>query len=119
MTLDEAADRRVAEEMWTLANNEPLALAALQPFGLVDRDRYRRRVWGNVILELTLETDPRSGIWSYEYAILDQDGGRVEEDVVAHWLAMLLGSRSHIASRRSFLFTEARFTFPYNDVARR
>ncbi|MFM7321932.1 MAG: hypothetical protein ACKO5K_10475 [Armatimonadota bacterium] len=119
MIPDEAGDRRVAEEMWTLANNEPLALAALQPFGIIDRERYRRRVRGGVVLELTLETDPRTGIWSYEFAILDEEGGRVDEDVVAHWLAMLLGNRRHIASRRSFLFTEARFTFPYREVGSR
>lgn len=107
-------DQRVAQEMWTLANNEPLSLAPLQPFGVIDRDRYRRRVGEGVVLELTLETDPRTSVWSYEFAVLDEEGGRVEEELVQHWLRCFFGNLAHLASKRSFLLTEARFTFPYH-----
>jgi len=110
----EAEDQRVVQEMWTLANNEPLSLAPIQPFGLIDRDRYRRQVGGGVYLELTLENDPRTGIWSYEFAVLDEEGGRVEQEIVDHWLRLFFGNLSHLASKRSFLLAEARYTFPYH-----
>ncbi len=107
-------DQRIAQEMWTLANNEPLALAPLQPFGVIDRDRYKRDVGGGVFLELTLETDPRTGIWSYEFAVLDHEGGRVDQETVDYWLQRFFGNLSHLASKRSFLLAEARYTFPHH-----
>lgn len=109
----EERDRRIAQEMWTLANNEPLALASLQPFGIVDRDQYKRLVDGT-LLSLTLETDPNTGVWSYEFAVLDPDGGYVDDDIVEYWIGIFFGSERHFASKRSFLLSEARFTFPYH-----
>lgn len=110
----EDRDKRIAQEMWTLANNEPLALAALQPFGIVDRERYRKRLDGGLVLELTLETDPNTGIWSYEFSVLDEEGGLVDETVVQYWLTVFFGAERFSASKRSFLLAEARYTFPYN-----
>jgi len=110
----ETADKKIVEEMWTTARNEPLTLAALQPFGMVDRERYRRRV-GDVQLELTLDADPRTGIWSYELAILDANGGTLDDTVVQYWLHAFFGREAYFAARRNFLMTgEARFTFPYS-----
>ena len=109
----EDTDRRIVQEMWTLARNEPLTLAALQPFGFVDKERYRRRV-GNVILDFTLDADPRTQVWGYELAILDAEGGVLDSDVVDYWLTAFFGTLKFLASRRNFLFTgEARFMFPY------
>ena len=110
---EEERDRRIAQEMWTLANNEPLALASLQPFGIVDRERYRRRLGDGLMLELTLETDPNTGIWSYEFSVLDEEGALVDEEVVQYWLNVFFGAERFSASKRSFLLAEARFTFPY------
>ncbi len=112
--MPEVADHEIVEEMWTLARNEPLTLAAISPFGLVDRTRYRRRV-GDVLLELTLDSDPRTTHWSYELAILDAEGGQLDTDTVNYWLVAFFGREAHFASRRNFLMTgEARFTFPYH-----
>lgn len=107
-------DQRIAQEMWTLANNEPLSLAPLQPFGVIDRERYRRNIGGGVVLELTLESDPRTGIWSYEFAVLDSEGGRVDQELVEYWLQRFFGNLSYLASKRSFLLAEARYTFPHH-----
>lgn len=99
--------------MWTLARNEPLTLAALQPFGFVDRERYRRRV-NTIVLEFTLDADPRTRIWGYELAILDAEGGVLDYEVVEYWLAAFFGNLKYLAARRDYLMTgEARFTFPY------
>ena len=112
--MPETTDRYIVQEMWTLAQNEPLTLAALQPFGFVDRDRYRRRV-GDIVLEFTLDADPRTRIWSYELSILDAEGGILETEVIHYWLDAFFGSLSFLASRRNFLLTgEARYTFPYH-----
>lgn len=109
----EDTDRRIVQEMWTLARNEPLTLAALQPFGFVDKERYRRHV-GGIILEFTLDSDPRTHIWGYELSISDADGGILDSEVVDYWLTTFFGSLKFLAARRNFLFTgEARFTFPY------
>jgi hypothetical protein len=111
--MPEATDRQIVEEMWTLARNEPLTLAAVSPFGLMDRERYRRRV-GKVLIEFTLDSDPRTNIWSYELAILDTEGGQLEDETVQYWLQAFFGRHSYSAARRNFLMTgEARFTFPY------
>jgi hypothetical protein len=111
--MPEAADKHIVEEMWTLARNEPLTLGAISPFGVMDRERYRRRV-GDIILELTLDCDPRSKIWSYELAILDADGGVLDSDTVNYWLHAFFGREAHFAARRNFFMTgEARFTFPF------
>jgi hypothetical protein len=110
----ESRDREIVEEMWTLARNEPMTLASLSPFGMVDRSRYRRQV-GNVSLELTLDSDPRTGIWSYELAILNAEGGELDTDTVNYWLHAFFGREAHFAARRNFLLTgEARFVFPYS-----
>jgi hypothetical protein len=107
-------DRQLVQEMWTLANSEPLSLATLQPYGLIDRERYRRYVDG-LILELTLESHAQTGIWSYEFAVIPPDGERVEEDVVAYWLDQFFGQETRHAAKRGFMLTtDARFTFPYN-----
>lgn len=107
-------DQRIVQEMWTQANLEPLTLAPLQRYGLIDRERYRRLV-DTVVLELTLDRDPRSNHWSYELAILDPEGGSVEDDVVEHWLTLFFGRDARFAAKRSFLLTgEARFTLPYD-----
>lgn len=109
----EATDRKIVEEMWTLARNEPLTLSSIVQFGFIDRDRYRRRV-GAVVLELTLDSDPRSKIWSYELAILDGSGATLDGDVVEYWLQAFFGRESFLAARRNFELTgEARYTFPY------
>ena len=109
----EDTDRIIVQDMWTLARNEPLTLAALQPFGFVDRERYKRRV-GAVILEFTLDADPKTQVWGYELAINDAEGGMLDPDVVDYWLTAFFGSAKFLASRRNFLFTgEARYLFPY------
>ena len=109
----EMADRKIVEEMWTQARNAPLTLARISPFGLMDKDLYRRRV-GDVILELTLDNDERNNTWAYELAILDAEGGQLDIDVVNYWLQAFFGRDAHFAARRNFLFTgEARFVFPY------
>jgi hypothetical protein len=113
----EARDQEIVSEMWTLARNEPLTLAAISPFGVLDRDRYRRRV-GTVVLELTLDSDQRTGIWSYELAILDAEGGTLDSDTIQYWLHAFFGREAHFAARRNFLMTgEARFTFPFTHRA--
>jgi hypothetical protein len=112
--MPEATDKKIVEEMWTLARNEPLTLAGLSPFGMMDKERYRRRV-GNVLLELTLDSDPRTKIWSYELAILDVDGGILDSETVNYWLQAFFGRDAHFAARRNFFMTgEARFVFPYS-----
>ena len=112
--MPEAADKYIVEEMWTLARNEPLTLGAISPFGVMDRERYRRRV-GDIILELTLDCDHRTKIWSYELAILDADGGVLDSDTVNYWLHAFFGREAHFAARRNFFMTgEARFTFPFS-----
>jgi|GEM_PF-1027950 hypothetical protein len=112
--MPEETDRRIVEEMWTQARNEPLTLAPLLPFGFVDRERYRRRV-GSVVLEFTLDADPQTGVWSYELAILDAEGATLDNEVVEYWLHAFFGRESFLAARRNFLLTgEARFTFPYS-----
>jgi hypothetical protein len=109
----ETRDQEIVEEMWTLARNEPLTLAALSPFGVLDRDRYRRRV-GDVTLELTLDSDRKTGIWSYELAILNAEGEALDSDTIQYWLHAFFGRDAHFAARRNFLMTgEARFTFPF------
>ena len=113
MRRDETRDRAIVNEMWSVANNEPLTLGAIQAFGFVDRERYRRYVDGHVI-ELTLDCDPRTKIWSYEFAIVDSSGVPVDEDVVSYWLGLFFGTESTHAAKRSYLMTnDARFTFPY------
>ncbi len=111
--MPETTDRQIVEEMWTVARNEPLTLAGVLPFGSVDRERYRRRV-GNVILTFTLDSDTRTGIWSYELGIADAEGGTLDDDVVRYWLNAFFGREVSLAARRGFLFAgEARYTFPY------
>ncbi len=113
MRRDVQRDRQLVQEMWTLANNEPLALAALQPYGLVDRDRYRRYIDG-ITLELTLETDPQTGIWSYEFALIHPDGEVVDATLIEYWLDLFFGKESRHAAKRGFMLTtDARFTLPY------
>jgi hypothetical protein len=107
-------DRQLVQEMWTVANNEPLSLVGLQPYGMIDRERYRRLV-DNLTLELTLETDPQTGAWSYEFALIHPEGERIDEDIVAYWLDQFFGKEARHAAKRGFLLTtDARFTFPYN-----
>jgi hypothetical protein len=109
----EEQDQQVVQEMWTLANNEPLTVAPLVPFGFVDRERYRRYL-GDVNLELTLDKDPQTGIWSYELAILNPESGPVDPEVVEYWLKLFFGREAHFAAKRNFMLTdESRFTFPY------
>ncbi len=109
----ETTDRQIVEEMWTIARNEPLTLAGLLPFGAVNAERYRRRV-GEVILSLTLDSDPRTGIWSYELSIANAEGGVLDDEVVQYWLHAFFGREAGRAARRGFLLTgEARYTFPY------
>jgi len=105
-------DMRIVQDMWTLANNEPLTLFALQKYGVIDRERYRRYHNG-LWLELTLECDDRTKVWSYELAILSPDGGDVDPDIVNYWLDAFLGNKKGMASRRSFMLRDARFTFPF------
>lgn len=112
--MPEATDRQIVEEMWTIARNAPLALAGISPFGIMDREQYRRRV-GKVVLEFTLDCDQRNQIWSYELSILDGEGGQLDDETVQYWLQAFFGRQSYSAARRNFLMTgEARFTFPYN-----
>lgn len=107
-------DRQIVQEMWTIANNEPLTLTGLQPLGMIDRERYRRIVDG-ITLDLTLERDAQTNIWSYEFAIIHPDGIQVDEDIVQYWLELFFGKEARHASKRSYLLTaDARFTFPYN-----
>lgn len=106
-------DMTLVREMWTLANNEPLALAHLQRYGVIDRERYRR-VRAGIALEFTLETDQRTSIWSYELAILDESGDDIDADVVEYWLTAFFGEQRPLASKRSFLMRDARFTYPCN-----
>ena len=107
-------DRLIVQEMWTLANSEPLALAALQPLGMIDRERYRRYVDG-LILELTLETNPKSSVWSYELALIHPEGERLDEDIITYWLDQFFGNEARHAAKRGFMLTtDARFTFPYS-----
>lgn len=110
---NEERDKLIVQEMWTLANNEPLTVGPLVAFGFVDRERYRRYIDG-LILELTLDKDPKSEIWSYELAILNPEGGPVDGEKVAYWLHLFFGRESHFAAKRNFMLTdEARYTFPY------
>ena len=109
---NEERDVRVVQEMWTLANLEPLPLASLQRYGFVDRERYRRYV-DRLILELTLDKDPRTSQWSYELAILDPDEDIVDPEVVQYWLRLFFGRDAPFAAKRNFMLTEARFTFPW------
>jgi hypothetical protein len=107
-------DKKIVQDMWTFARNEPLAIKDLLPFGFADRERYRRYV-GDIVLEFTLESDEKSKIWSYELAVLDKDGAFLDPDIVQYWLEMFFGNQSGRAARRSMLFpAEARFTFPYS-----
>lgn len=111
--MPETTDRAIVEEMWTMARNKPLTVGAVSPFGIVGRDEFRRQV-GNVVLELTLDCDPRTKAWNYELAILDAEGGTLDADTVNYWLQAFFGREAHSASRRNFLLTgEARFIFPY------
>lgn len=111
--MPEATDRMIVAEMWEMAKNKPLTLAAISPFGIMDREDFRRRV-GDVILELTLGCDSRTQIWAYELAILDADGGQLDADTVNYWLQAFFGRDAHSAARRNFLMTgEARFVIPY------
>ena len=107
-------DRLIVQEMWTLANSEPLALSALQPLGMIDRERYRRYVDG-LILELTLETNPKTGVWSYELALIHPEGERIDEEIITYWLDQFFGNEARHAAKRGFMLTtDARFTFPYS-----
>ncbi|GAB4454641.1 MAG: hypothetical protein OHK0029_09520 [Armatimonadaceae bacterium] len=111
--MPETTDRMIVEEMWTRARNEPLTMGAISPFGIMDRDRYRRQV-GDVILELTLDSDPRTRDWSYELGIRNVNGEPLDADTVNYWLQAFFGREAHFASRRNFLMAgEARFVFPY------
>ena len=111
--MPETTDKQIVEEMWTVARNEPLTLAGVVAFGVLDRDRYRRRV-GDVMLTFTLDADPRTQIWSYELGIAHADGGELDNDTVQYWLKAFFGRESFLAARRGFLLAgEARFTFPY------
>ena len=107
-------DRQIVQDMWTLANNEPLSLSILQPHGIVDRERFRRYVDG-LVLELTLETDSQTGVWSYEFGVFAANNERVDEEIVAYWLDQFFGKEARHAAKRGFLLTtDARYTFPYN-----
>jgi hypothetical protein len=109
----EFIDKQIVEEMWTIARNEPLTLAGVVAFGVVDRERYKRRV-GNVVLSLTLDAEHRTGIWSYELGIADAEGGTLDDAVLQYWLNAFFGREAFLAARRGFLLAgEARFTFPY------
>lgn len=109
----EERDQQIVQEMWTLANNEPLTVAPLVPFGFVDKERYRRYL-GDVNLELTLDKDPKTEIWSYELAITRPDSIPVDGEVVAYWLKLFFGREAHFAAKRNFMLTdESRYTFPY------
>lgn len=111
--MPETTDKQIVEEMWTIARNEPLTLAGVVAFGVIDRERYKRRV-GDVMLTFTLDSDSRSGIWSYELGIADANGGTLDDDVVQYWLGAFFGREAFLAARRGFLLTgEARYTFPY------
>ena len=109
----ETTDRRIVEEMWTIARNEPLTLAPLQPFGFVDRQRYVRYV-GDVILTFTLDCDSRTKVWSYELGIKHAKGEPLENEVIQYWLEAFFGRERFLAARRNPLMTgEANYTFPY------
>jgi hypothetical protein len=96
--MPELTDRKIVEEMWTIARNEPLTLSSIVPFGFVDRDRYRRRV-GEVVLEFTLDS---------------ATGATLDGEIVEYWLQAFFGRESFFAARRNFELTgEARYTFPY------
>jgi hypothetical protein len=111
--MPETTDKRIVEEMWTVARNEPLTLAGVVAFGVVDRERYQRRV-GNVVLSFTLDCDHRTNIWSYELGIADAAGGVLDDEVVQYWLRAFFGREASLAARRGFLMSgEARYTFPY------
>ena len=111
--MPETTDKRIVEEMWTVARNEPLTLAGVVAFGVVDRERYQRRV-GNVVLSFTLDCDYRTNIWSYELGIADAAGGVLDDEVVQYWLRAFFGREASLAARRGFLMSgEARYTFPY------
>lgn len=111
--MPETTDKQIVEEMWTVARNEPLTLAGISPFGVVDRERYRRRV-GDVILSLTLDCDQRTKIWSYELGIAGATGEPLDETVAQYWLEAFFGREAGFAARRGFILTgEARYTFPY------
>ena len=112
--MPEATDKQIVEEMWTVARNEPLTLAGVVAFGVLDRERYKRRV-GDVVLTFTLDRDARTNIWSYELGIAEAGGGILDEEVVRYWLQTFFGRQASLAARRGFLLTgEARFTFPYS-----
>lgn len=112
--MPEFADQQIVEEMWTRARNEPLTLAAIVPFGVIDPERYKRRV-GDVVLTFTLDADARTRVWSYELGIAHAEGETLDDEVVQYWLAAFFGRERFLAARRSFLFTgEARFIFPYS-----
>ena len=74
-------------------------------FGFVDRERYRRYIDG-LILDLTLDKDPKTEIWSYELAILNPEGGPVDGEKVAYWLHLFFGRESHFAAKRNFMLTD-------------
>ena len=113
MRRDSLRDRQLIQEMWAQANNAPLALAALQPHGVIDREDYRRYVDG-LIIELTLETNPQTRVWSYELAILHPGGEILEGEVVEYWLEQFFGTEVRHAAKRGFMITaDARYTFPY------
>jgi len=112
--MPEATDKRIVEEMWTIARNEPLTLSGISAFGFVDRERYRRRV-GDVEVTFTLDADPQTGIWSYELGIKHAYGAQLDDDVIKYWLSAFFGNEAGFAARRNFLFTgEAQYTFPYS-----
>jgi hypothetical protein len=111
--MPETTDKQIVEEMWTVARNEPLTLAGVLSFGVVDRERYKRRV-GNVVLTFTLDRDSRTGIWSYELSIADAEGGTLDDTIVQYWLQAFFGREASFAAPRGFLFSgEARYTFPH------
>lgn len=111
--MPETTDKQIVEEMWTIARNEPLTLSGIVAFGFVDMDRYKRRV-GDVVLTLTLDSDQRTQIWSYELAIAHVNGETLDDEVVRYWLNAFFGREAFLAARRGFLLTgEARYTFPY------
>ena len=114
--MPEATDRLIVEEMWTVARNEPLTLAAIAPFGFVDRQRYERYV-GEVVLTFTLDCDPRTRIWSYELGIRHKGGYPLDDEIIQYWLHAFFGRERFLAARRNPLFTgEANYTFPYKGL---
>lgn len=110
----EDTDRRIVEEMWTVARNEPTTLASISPFGFVDMERYRRRV-GDIVLTFTLDRDPKTNIWAYELRVQHEGGEPLDDETVQYWLQAFFGRNAFMASRRNFLLTgEASYTFPYS-----